>query len=371
MKKIKILMLTTYPNVKGPFRKIVPLLSEALRKNGFHVVEVPWGRHHDTESVGEKVKNRFADILRIRSILLQDQFDIMFIHNGAHDLKGIVRDIPLLMATRGLYRRAVLQIHGADLSFITKEGHITRKALNHLLCSQLDGVILSSQLELEVFSQFVRTSRFFVADDIYQKKNFPDALPVPQQWNLPDGRPIIFFAARLIPEKGIQQLLTAIPLVLEQVECHFLIAGVGPLESEVRKRLSEPPLKGHASWVGYLDWDHLELAYSLTTVFTLPTYYFEGFPAVIQDALGYGLPIVTTATRGMADHLLDGVHAKMVPPQDPVALANALIDLLQNPSLRGSMSAANLKKAEDFSPEVVIPQYISILEELLDPGKSN
>jgi glycosyltransferase involved in cell wall biosynthesis len=371
MKKIKILMLTTYPSVKGPFRKIVPLLSEALRKQGCYVVEVPWGRHHDAESVGEKIKNRFADILRIRSILLQNQFDIMFIHNGAHDIKGIARDIPLLMATRGLYRHAVLQIHGADLSFITEAGHIPRKALNQLLCSQLDGVILSSQLELEVFSQFVRNTRFFVADDIYQKKNFPDALPVPREWNLPAGRPVIFFAGRLIPEKGIQVLLAAIPLILEQVECHFLIAGVGPLESEVRKRLSQPPYKGHASCVGYLDWDHLELAYSLTTVFTLPTYYFEGFPAVIQDALGYGLPIVTTATRGMADHLLDGVHARMVPPQDPVALANALIDLLQNPSRRRSMLVANLKKAEDFSPEVVAPQYIRILEELLGSGKSN
>jgi glycosyltransferase involved in cell wall biosynthesis len=371
MKKIKILMLTTYPGVKGPFRKIIPLLSEALRNQGCYVVEVPWGRHHDAESVGEKIKNRFTDILRIRSILLQNQFDILFIHNGAHEIKGILRDIPLLVATRGLYRQAVLQIHGADLRYITQDGHITRKALNYILYSLLGGIILSSHQDLKVFTQFVRKCRFFAADNIYQKKNFPDALPVPRQWNLTAGRPVIFFAARLIPEKGIQELLTAIPLVLQQQECHFLIAGVGPLESEVRKRLSEPPFKGHASWVGYLDWDHLELAYSLTTVFTLPTYYFEGFPAVIHDALGYGLPIVTTATGGMADHLLDGVHAKMVPPQDPAALANALIDLLQNPSRRGSMSVANLKKAEDFSPEVVAPQYVRILEELLGAGKSN
>jgi glycosyltransferase involved in cell wall biosynthesis len=370
MKNIKILMLSTYPSVKGPFPKIIPLLSDALRKKGCYVVEVPWGRHHDAESFGEKIKNRFADILRIRSILLQNQFDIMFIHNGAHEIKGILRDIPLLMATRGLYRHAVLQIHGADRRFITQEGHITRKALNLLLYSLLDGIILSSHQDLKVFNQFVRKCRFFVADNIYQKKNFPDALPVPRQWNLPAGWPVIFFAARLIPEKGIQELLTAIPLVLQQVECHFLIAGVGPLESEVRNRLAEPPYKGYVSWVGYLDWDHLELAYSLTTVFTLPTYYFEGFPAVIQDALGYGLPIVTTSSGGMADHLLDGVHAKIVPPKDPVALANALIDLLQNPAWRGSMSAANLKKAEDFSPEVVAPQYIRILEELLGSGKS-
>jgi hypothetical protein len=44
---------------------------------------------------------------------------------------------------------------------------------------------------------------------------------------------------------------------------------------------------------------------------------------------------------------------------------------LQNPSRRRSMSAANFKKAEDFSPEVVAPQYIRILEELLGSGKRN
>ena len=262
-----------------------------------------------------------------------------------------------------------MQIHGADLSFLTEAGHILRKALNYLLCSQLDGVILSSQLELEIFSRSIRNTRFFVADDIYQKKNFPDALPVPQEWNLPAGRPVIFFAARYSREGDPGTAEGNSPRIG---------AGRMPLpdsrhrapESEVRERLSEPPYKGHASWVGYLDWDHLELAYSLTTVFTLPTYYFEGFPAVIQDALGYGLPIVTTATRGMADHLKNGVHARMVPPQDPVALAKALIDLLQNPSRRRSMSAANLKKAEDFSPGRSAPQYIRILEELLGSGKS-
>jgi glycosyltransferase involved in cell wall biosynthesis len=51
-------------------------------------------------------------------------------------------------------------------------------------------------------------------------------------------------------------------------------------------------------------------------------------------------------------------------------LADALIDLLQDPSRCRSMSVANLKKAEDFSPEVVAPQYIRILEELLGPGES-
>jgi len=84
--------------------------------------------------------------------------------------------------------------------------------------------------------------------------------------------------------------------------------------------------------VGYLDWAHLELAYSLTTIFVLPTYHIEGFPAVIQDALGHGLPIIATPIRGVADHLIDGIHARLIPPKHPAKLAQALVELLKDPA---------------------------------------
>ena len=54
--------------------------------------------------------------------------------------------------------------------------------------------------------------------------------------------------------------------------------------------------------------DDLDNAYRSTDVFVLPSYR-EGFPLVVMEAMGYGLPIVTTPIRGCADHLAPGVHA--------------------------------------------------------------
>jgi glycosyltransferase involved in cell wall biosynthesis len=365
---MKILMLRPYPQIKGPFPKIIPLLINALQQEGCHVAEAMWGRLNDNETAAGKVINRLKDIYKIRTILKRNHYDIMFIHNGGHDLKTIWRDLPLLIATRRFYRQAVLQIHGANLRFVQEKRHWGHKTLTHFLFSFLGGVILSSTQEIEIFNKFSKKSRFFVADNVYQRKPNINRPKIPKQWNLPNDRPVIFFAARLIPEKGIQELLAAMPLVLEKVDCHFLVAGDGPLETQVKDCLSEPPVQGHATWVGYLDWEQLELAYSLASIFVLPTYYFEGFPAVIQDALGHALPIVTTPVRGMADHLVDGVHARLIPPKDSGALANALVELLQDHSLRENMSVANRKKVLDFAPEIVGRQYTDILKEILNFG---
>jgi glycosyltransferase involved in cell wall biosynthesis len=78
-----------------------------------------------------------------------------------------------------------------------------------------------------------------------------------------------------------------------------------------------------------------------------------------------GLPIVTTPTRGISDHLVDGVHALFVPPRDPRALADAIERLLRDSALRKRMSGANRAKVRDFAPEKVAGQYLRALEEIV------
>lgn len=360
---MRVLMLTSYPEVKNPLPRIIPWLTAALRQAGCEVREEEWGRRHDAETLPEKIRNRLTDIRKIRAVLAEDHFDILYIHNK-HDFKTISRDVPLLLGSKGRYRRAVLHIHGSEVERVRR--NMAFKAANGLLFHLLDGVILSSHTERQEISRFFPHMPFFVADNVYQPKSIPQLPATPADWNLPQDKPIIFFAARLIPEKGILDLLAAMPQVLSQTPCHLLLAGIGPLEAKVQQLISQPPLAGNATWVGYLDFSHLEKAYSLSTIFALPTYYDEGFPAVIQDALGHGLPIVTCKTRGLIDHLEDGVHASLVPTQDPASLARSLVELLQNSELRQRMSAANLLKIKDFSPLTVGKNYVSIFEKILN-----
>jgi glycosyltransferase involved in cell wall biosynthesis len=359
-----ILMLGAHPGLQGPLPKIVPLLARALRTQGYTVEECGWGKHLDQESWWQMVAGRALDIFRIRLRLSRERPDILFIASALNG-RALLRDILLLLATQGRTHRTLLQFHGSRLAAVSQPGQPVFKAAARLLFSLCGGVIVSSQIERQALSQFAPRQQFFVADNIYQPEFCAPSSQVPPDWELPVDKPIVFFAARLIPEKGILDLLTAIPLVLKEIPCHFLLAGGGPLETEVRKRLSRSPWKEHASWVGYLDWPHLELAYNLTSIFVLPTYHDEGFPAVIHDALGHGLPIVTTPIRGLADHLVEGVNACLVSPQNPAELARAIIELLKDPQLRQRMATANREKVVDFSSDVVVMQYLKILQKVV------
>lgn len=361
---MRILMLGAHPGIRGALPKIIPLLARALRNEGFEVVECGWGRHHEQESWWDKIVGRWLDIFRIFGLLWREWPDILFI-NSRLDGRALLRDIMLLLSSRGLDRPTVMLMHGSRVDLIAETGHRIFKVASRLLFGLCQGVILLSQSEKRELSCFAPRSRFFVADYIYQPEVFAPRAQAPPDWGLPADTPIVFFAARLIPEKGILDLLSAIPLVLQEAPCHFLLAGVGPLEQAVRERLSRSPWKEHASYAGYLKGGDLELAYNSASLFVLPTYYGEGFPVVILEALDYGLPIVTTSIRGVADHLLDGVHARLIPPKNPARLAQALVELLKDPGLRQSMAAANRQKVQDFRPEVVVKRYVQIFQQVL------
>jgi phenylacetate-CoA ligase len=155
------------------------------------------------------------------------------------------------------------------------------------------------------------------------------------------------------------------PIILGQVDCDLLIVGAGEENKNIQDYIKRTNLGHSVSLLGYLDSDHLADVYMSSSVFILPTYFGEGFPTVIAEAMSFGLPIVTTALRGVRDHLQDGLNALFVQPRDPPGIANAVIQLLRNPGLHFDMHQANLTKVQDFRPERVAPKYAEIFSELL------
>src|SRR4029077_3815694 len=99
---MRILMLEPYADIQGPLPRIVPLLTDALRKAGCTVKTAQWGRHRDVETFRDKLFGRVADIWRVWRALAKDPCDILYVVS-AHDWRTVVRDLPLLLLTRGRY----------------------------------------------------------------------------------------------------------------------------------------------------------------------------------------------------------------------------------------------------------------------------
>jgi glycosyltransferase involved in cell wall biosynthesis len=146
------------------------------------------------------------------------------------------------------------------------------------------------------------------------------------------------------------------------------VVGDGPLASEVLAEVRTLGIEDRVVMLGYLQGPAMEATYAAATVFVLPTWWIEGFPTVIAEAMHAGLPIVTTAMRGMADHLEHETNALFVPPRDPMALAGALLRLLTDHRLRTTMGAANREALGRFSPAIVGREYLAVLQSVAGGG---
>ena len=165
----------------------------------------------------------------------------------------------------------------------------------------------------------------------------------------------------MIPSKGIFDLLDAFALLRRRRPCRLAYAGIGPAAGDLARRVALLGLDESVDLLGYVAGAELEAAYRSASVFVLPTYFAEGFPLSVMEAMSYGLPVVTTAIRGCADHLRLGEHALFVPARGPEALAEQLEALLDDGPLRARMSAANVAKVAEFAPDAVVPRYAEIL----------
>ncbi|MDN3555265.1 glycosyltransferase family 4 protein [Halomonas maura] len=154
----------------------------------------------------------------------------------------------------------------------------------------------------------------------------------------PAGRPTFLLIARLLIDKGVREYAeAAYRLKAEFPEAHFMLVGM--LDSNPR---SIPPAElarweadGVISYLGAMS--DVREALGAASVFVLPSFYREGVPRTILEALAMGRPVITTDTPGCRETVADGVNGYLVPPRDVDRLAAAMRRFLERPELAISM----------------------------------
>jgi glycosyltransferase involved in cell wall biosynthesis len=171
------------------------------------------------------------------------------------------------------------------------------------------------------------------------------------------GTPLVLAAGRLAPQKGFGVLLEAAARWRDLEPAPLLvIAGDGPLDVELRARAAT--LAVRAEFPGRRD--DIPALLASAAVFVLPSLW-EGQPLVLQEALRAGVPVVATHTGGIPDMTGDDA-ALLVPPGDPVRLANAVRSVLSDPDLAARLRAAARERgaalpSEDDAVAAVLARY--------------
>jgi L-malate glycosyltransferase len=193
----------------------------------------------------------------------------------------------------------------------------------------------------------------------------PDRDPLPggcealRALGVPEGAPVVGNVAALTGHKDHATLLEAAQVVLRRrPDARFVIAGEGPLRRELESRAREQGLFGRVVFAGFRsDVDRLLPAFS---VFCLSSH-LEGLGTSVLDAMAFGLPVVATAAGGIPEAVEHGVTGFVVPVRDPVALGQALLDVLEDPELRVRLGAAGRARfVERFTVERMVEETLKV-----------
>ena len=189
------------------------------------------------------------------------------------------------------------------------------------------------------------------------KNGLASELSISKEWK------IVLFVGRLIPEKGPMVLLEAAKRVLAQRrDVCFLIAGVGPLMDKMRKNTKAGNLESYFKLLGWRQ--DITSLMKTADIFALPTYYYEGLPVSILEAMACNKPVVATRHRGCEDVVVDGQTGFLVPVKQAEPLADKLLLLLDDEQLRRRMGQAGRQHVQQhFEVEYCTKKIVEALEQ--------
>lgn len=168
----------------------------------------------------------------------------------------------------------------------------------------------------------------------------PGKSSVREQLGIDPEAPVIGFVGRLTRDKGLPELIEAFDTILNaEPFAHLLLVGwfdaaEDALSTKLRARILHHP-RIHCT--GFVP--DTAPYYRAMDMMVLPTWR-EGFPNAVLEAAATGLPVITTECTGSRDSVVPEVTGLLIPPGYPVAISEAVLQLLRNPGRRLRMGAA-------------------------------
>ncbi|KOX26443.1 MULTISPECIES: glycosyltransferase family 4 protein [unclassified Streptomyces] len=157
-------------------------------------------------------------------------------------------------------------------------------------------------------------------------------------------RPVVVCVSRLVPRKGQDTLIRALPRILRRVpDAVLLIVGGGPYEKDLHRLAAETGVAGSVRFTGAVPWAELPAHYGAGDVFAMPCRTrrggldVEGLGIVYLEASATGLPVVAGDSGGAPDAVLDGETGWVVRGGSPEDTADRVTTLLLDPELRARM----------------------------------
>ena len=245
------------------------------------------------------------------------------IHRAVAQTHGHEAGWAALPGARGLLRRV-----GDGVDVVTYLAEYFRRRLAPALGDRTELVRLAPGVDLDAYHPGV------------------DGSAVRARYRLGD-RPVVVCVSRLVPRKGQDMLIRALPLVRRRApDATLLIVSAGPDADRLRRLARSAGVDAHVVFTGEVPWAEVPEHFAAGDVFAMPCRTrkagldVEGLGMVYLEASASGLPVVAGDSGGAPDAVREGETGFVVPGRDVAAIADRVATLLADPELAGSMGRA-------------------------------
>ena len=284
---------------------------------------------------------------KVKEILRHERFDVVHLH------EPLMPALPLTV----LYHSDTRTIGTFHASGESSLGYFYGRPFVQPLIDRLHARIAVSRSAADFVGQYFSGQYEIIPNGIEPSHFGADVAPLPQYR---DGRPTILFVGRFNePRKGFRYLLRAFALVREQFpDARLLVVGRG----DVRRYgdfLEGKGVRG-VEFIGFVEGSELPRYYVSCDLFCAPSIRGESFGLILLEAMASGRAVVASRIPGYAGVIEHGQDGWLVPPQDPVALALALVRILADRELRERLGAAGARKARSFSWSEIAKRVLAV-----------
>ena len=191
-----------------------------------------------------------------------------------------------------------------------------------------------------------------------------------KRWGLPVDCPIVGAVGRLASGKvkGFDTLLVAAYLLQDLLpDVHFLIAGDGPRYPFLKDVVGRLQIQSRVHFVGATEDTRVPIA--VMDLFVFSSRWPEAFGLTLVEAMAAGKPVVATQVGAVPEIVRHGVDGWLVPPNDPRAMADGIVQLLRDRAMATRMGqAARVRVQEAFSLERMTTEIEAVYREVVGHG---
>jgi len=299
----------------------------------------------------------------LQTIIHSRNADIIHCHWSLAGLIGV-------LAGKLMNKKVVFMMHGAEV-FVLGNHPLLRFVLKH--CDYLiSNSSFTEEKTLEVYpvknhkviSPGVNLERF------YPQKNVPG---LREKLNIPEKGVFILTIGKFIPRKGIEYLIEAMDILINQKKYDNLflrIGGRGPLKSKYENLIHYYQLGSYIEFTGYIPDEHIPSYYTEADFFVLPSIVdekgdTEGLGVVFLEANACKTPVVGSYVGGIRDVIVNGENGYFVKEKNAEDIANKIKILNNDNELRVKMGEKGMKRVkEKFNWDTIAKEIINVYKEI-------